>query len=493
MDQEIPLRVLEEFSIPSPSSETGSIMQNGSVDMAPTPSVSSSSSSSSSLLRKTFNGLPRELRDYIYEFVYDEDLYVVLGRRGILPVGSEGPSHPDSTSQITSRHRVIYPGSHPSFGAKIVDSHVDPDSEPEQAEMTAYGAAVRKSLRAYGDPASSNKVNDEPAALETTTRKNWLSSIPLASCCGARCTKRSSRHDSPPAISTDQEADNEATEVNDEAVVINSFVSNTCLTGILLVSKQNYNEAAKYLYRSCTFHFEDFELTTKFIRAVRSDTLEHINRIAVYYPEEAEGSLKAIQAIGDHPDLGSFYEQSNVFLPDAESRLRRALVSFDADPTDDHALAYNIATQGTTFYQSLDDPNRPVCVPSSLFPPRWLFGVMCRLLVVSMKGANDLTIWIGDTPELEFNAHRDEVYEAALLQFAAMGDVDAVSVKKWGDPSDNSGDEDARWHEVNWMKMRTLNGVEEMIRRGEHGALDRHAMVMPDPDDDDDADDDADE
>ena len=183
MDQEIPLRVLEEFSIPSPSSETGSIMQNGSVDMAPTPSVSSSSSSS--LLRKTFNGLPRELRDYIYEFVYDEDLYVVLGRRGILPVGSEGPSHPDSTSQITSRHRVIYPGSHPSFGAKIVDSHVDPDSEPEQAEMTAYGAAVRKSLRAYGDPASSNKVNDEPAALETTTRKNWLSSIPLASCCGA--------------------------------------------------------------------------------------------------------------------------------------------------------------------------------------------------------------------------------------------------------------------------------------------------------------------
>ena len=41
------------------------------------------------------------------------------------------------------------------------------------------------------------------------------------------------------------------------------------------------------------------------------------------------------------------------------------------------------------------------------------------------------------------------------------------------------------------MKIRTLNGVEEMIRGGEHGALDRHAMMMPDPDDD--ADDDADE
>jgi hypothetical protein len=140
------LCVLEDFNIP-PSSRENDITQDGSVDMAPTPSVSSSSSSSS--LRKTFNGLPRELRDYIYELVYGEDLYVVLGRRGILPVGSEGPSHPDSTYQITSKYRVIYPGSHPSFGAKIDDSHVDPVNEPEQAEMTAYGASVRKGLRAY--------------------------------------------------------------------------------------------------------------------------------------------------------------------------------------------------------------------------------------------------------------------------------------------------------------------------------------------------------
>ncbi|KAM0690227.1 hypothetical protein Q7P36_008994 [Cladosporium allicinum] len=389
MDQEIPLRVLEDSN--PPSSRENDITQDGSVDMAPTPSVSSSSSSS---LRKTFNGLSRELRDYIYELVYDEDLYVVLGRRGILPVGSQRPSHPDSTSQITSKHRVIYPGSHPSFGAKIVDSHVDPVSEPEQAEMTAYGAAH-----------------------------------------SARGLLWRAMH---------------------QALVQALF------------------------YKRCTFLFEDFELSTKFLSVVSSENLNHISKIEVYYSQEAEGSIKAIQAIGDHPDLGSFYEQSNAFLPDAESRLRRALVSFDADPTDDHALAYNIATQGTTFYQSLDDPNRPVCVPSSLFPPRWLFGVMCRLLVVSMEGVNDLTIWIGDTLELEFNAHRDEVYEAALLQFAAMGNVDAVSVKKWVDAFDNLGDEDARWHVVNFMKIRTLNGVEEMIRCGEHGALDRHAMMMPD-------------
>ena len=121
----------------------------------------------------------------------------------------------------------------------------------------------------------------------------------------------------------------------------------------------------------------------------------------------------------------------------------------------------------------------------------WKLFATGPLLLASMKGAKDLTIWIGDTLELEFNARRDGIFEAALLQFAVMGTVDALSVKKRGDAFDNSGDEDARWHEVNWMKMRTLNGVEEMIRRGEHGALDRHAMMMPDPDDD--ADDDADE
>jgi hypothetical protein len=74
------LRVLEEFiQHPAPLQRKTASRKTASVDMAPTPSVSSFSSSSS--LRKTFNGLPRELRDYIYELVYDEDLYVVLGRR----------------------------------------------------------------------------------------------------------------------------------------------------------------------------------------------------------------------------------------------------------------------------------------------------------------------------------------------------------------------------------------------------------------------------
>jgi hypothetical protein len=65
--------------------------------------------------------------------------------------------------------------------------------------------------------------------------------------------------------------------------------------------------------------------------------------------------------------------------------------------------------------------------------------------------------------------------EAALLQFAAMGKVDGLGVKKWGEVFDNSDDQDARWHDVEWIKVRALGGVEEMIRSGEHGALDRHA------------------
>ena len=86
----------------------------------------------------------------------------------------------------------------------------------------------------------------------------------------------------------------------------------------------------------------------------------------------------------------------------------------------------------------------------------WKLFVTGPLLLASMKGAKDPTIWIGDTLELEFNARRDGIFEAALLQFAVMGTVDALSVKKRGDAFDNSGDEDARWHEVNWMELRPV-------------------------------------
>ena len=476
MDQDIPLRLLGESNIPPPSTVQ--------ID---NDEAHSSSTSSSSSMRKTLNGLSRELRDVIYELVFNEEVLVVLGRRGILAVGSEAPGHPEKTSELASKYRVIYPGSHSSFPSQGVDSYADTVNEPELAEMAAYGVSVRRGLRAYDDPASTNRVNDGATALETSTRKKWLNRIMLVMCCGTRFLKqcrepfRKRRQYDCARINTNHETTNEA---NEATMGIETSVRKISLCGILLVSKQNYQEAAPVLYKSCTILFEDFELSTEFLNAVSFDNLKHITKVQVYYPQEAEGTAKAITAIRDCPDLSRFYHQSNALAPNAESRLRRALVSFDTDPADDYTLAYNIATQGTSFYQSTD-PNRLVSVPSSLFPSRWLFGVMCRLIVVSTPAVKELTIWIGDTLELEFNSRRDETYEAALLQFAALGKVDALSVKKWGDAFDNSGDEDARWHEVNWLKVRTLNGVEEMIRGGEHGALDRHAMMLPDADADD--------
>jgi hypothetical protein len=458
MDETTPLRQSGELSIPPPSNETGNNTQTNSLNEAQAPSSSSYDKSTPPSIPNLMGILPREIRDYIYELTFAENNLVVFGRRGILPEAHEGPKHPETTSQMISKYdQVIYPGTHSPFGTQDADNTSknatqtagnDDDQiiAPQQAELSAYGASVRKSLR-WCDPAS---------VLDT----------------------QQSRNDGSPAVSNDDRANEEA---NEEAVIIRSSARKTNLIGILLASKQTYEEAAPFLYKSCTFLFEDFEFSTKFLKAVSPSNLKRITKIMVYYPQDAEGTMKAITAIGDCPDLGGFYPQSNVFAPDAEARLRRALVSFDADPDDDYAVAYNIATQGSKFYASPVDPAIPVARPSNLFPSRWLFGVMCQMLVVSLSSTTELTLWIGDTLELEFNSRRDEVFEAALLQLAALGKIDGgvLSVKKWGELFDNSNDQDAKWHETNWMKIPTLNGVEEMIRTGEHGALDRHALRAP--------------
>jgi hypothetical protein len=462
MDETTPLRQSGEFSIPPPSNKTGNNTQTNSLNEAQAPPSSSYDKSTPSSIPNLMGILPREIRDYIYELTFAENNLVVFGRRGILPEAHEGPKHPETTSQMISKYdQVIYPGTHSPFGTQDADNTsknatqtaVNDDDDqiiaPQQAELSAYGASVRKSL-CWCDHAS---------VLDT----------------------QQSRNDGSPAVSNDDGAIEEA---NEEAVIIRSSARKTNLIDILLASKQTYEEAATFLYKSCTFLFEYFEFSTKFLKAVSTGNLKRITKIMVYYPQDAEGTMKAITAIGDCPDLGGFYPQSNVLAPDAEARLRRALVSFDADPNDDYALAYNIAAQGSKFYASPADPTIPVARPNNLFPSHWLFGVMCQMLVVSISSTTELTLWIGDTLDLEFNSRRDEVLEAALLQFAALGNIDGgvLSVKKWGELFDNSNDQDAKWHETNWMKIRTLNGVDEMIRTGEHGALDRHALRAPDAD-----------
>lgn len=425
MDHNTPLPLSGESSFPSSSNETAANRQHGSVSEV---QASSSAKATSSSLSKTLNRLPRELRDFIYEAIFEGDM-VIFGRRGVLPKDRTGPSHPEMTSQVASKYRLIYPGLNSRFGAQddapSTDDHGDQDHPAGQTEMTAYGASVRKSLRLFDPPA-------------TTTS-------------------------------------------DDEAVVLEPSPIKNSAIGILLTSKQNCKEALPFLYGASTFLFEDFDLSVKFFNTTSFENLKRIRKIAVYYPQELEGTLVADRAIADSPDFSPYFQQSVTHVASTESRLRRALVSFQADPADDFALAYNIATQGTAWVPSVA-LNRLVSVPSGEFPARWLFGVMCRRIVASMPLAEELTVWVGDTLELEFNSHRSEIYEAALLQFAALGKADALIIKKHGEIFDNSNDEDARWHEVNWMKLRTLNGVEEMIRGGEHGALDRHSRVMPDSD-----------
>jgi hypothetical protein len=173
MDETTPLRQSGELSIPPPSNETGNNTHNNSLNEAQAPSSSSSNKYTPSSIPNLMNILPREIRDYIYELTFAENNLVVFGRRGILPEAHEGPKHPETTSQMISKYdQVIYPGTHSSFGTQDADNTSknatqtagnDDDQiiAPQQAELSAYGASVRKSLRWY-DPASiRDTANDE--------------------------------------------------------------------------------------------------------------------------------------------------------------------------------------------------------------------------------------------------------------------------------------------------------------------------------------------
>ena len=60
------------------------------------------------------------------------------------------------------------------------------------------------------------------------------------------------------------------------------------LTGLLYANKQIGSEAAPHLYKSCTFLFEDLDLSKKFLELVRPANLESIRNIFVHYPDELE-------------------------------------------------------------------------------------------------------------------------------------------------------------------------------------------------------------
>jgi hypothetical protein len=60
------------------------------------------------------------------------------------------------------------------------------------------------------------------------------------------------------------------------------------LTGILYVNKVISSEAAPHLYKSCTFLFEDLDLSKKSLETVSPANLESVRNIFVYYPDELE-------------------------------------------------------------------------------------------------------------------------------------------------------------------------------------------------------------
>jgi hypothetical protein len=113
----------------------------------------------------------------------------------------------------------------------------------------------------------------------------------------------------------------------------------------------------------------------------------------------------------------------------------------------------------------------PIGVTDNSSAERAKFASLCKQIAAWMPKAQDLTIWIGKTLELEYEGSRCDTYERALLQLAHLKEVEHLDVKKHGEAMDNSGNEDSRWYEGQWDY--TIRGVKEMIVTGDQTALDR--------------------
>lgn len=190
------------------------------------------------------------------------------------------------------------------------------------------------------------------------------------------------------------------------------------LTGILYANKQISSEAAPYLYQSHTFFFEDLALSKKFLENVGQKNLENVHKISIYYPEELELVESPTEAIKEPNELAA------------------------------NSLAF-----------------------SKVISMKWELKHLCVQIAKSMPRIKELTVWIGNILELEYEGCRSPAYETALLQLADLKEVEDLVVRKHGEAIDNSGDEDARWYENQWDY--TIRGVKEMIATGYHAALDR--------------------
>ena len=107
---------------------------------------------------------------------------------------------------------------------------------------------------------------------------------------------------------------------------------------------------------------------------------------------------------------------------------------------------------------------------------RQKFHLLCEQIVKKMPKVKELTVWIGAILELEYGGTRCEVYEQAILEFAALKELETITVRNYGPVFDNS-DVEYCWEDTNEY---TVGGVTEMIERGDPTALDRWQKAFED-------------
>lgn len=404
--------------------------------------------------RITFPGLPSEIRDRIYSFCFSEEVLVVLAHPKHLLDDGTGPKCPDTTTQVTSRYRMVYPGTHATFKKfKLPDTLTTvtknfPKGLSQDGSMTTMLQDGEDCVDSDDGSKHDSKFDDSEYGTKNYDAQiahitSWLKDIPT--------TTQSLRTKFRQLAAFDTIRGHDAPAHIPTRLTPDWPNSNT---GILYVSREAYQVAVPHLYKTCTFFFEDPDLSKKFLKIAGTKNLESVRKIAVHY-NEGDGNV--------------------IFAPKsiiAEACRTKSIQ--DVPVWNIKITPLEITRHGEEHVRPLPIYLRgPPCGPSVVANNdniyRWM--IMCNQLATSVPQAKELTIWTGDTLDLQVENIRCLEYEAALLQLASLKQVKTLEVKKYGDNFDNSGDENARWYTNTWANRYTIEGIKEMIRTGDHGAL----------------------
>lgn len=406
--------------------------------------------------RNTLAGLPGEIRDRIYGYVFSEEVLVVLAHPKHLLDDGTGPKCPDTTTQMTSRYRMVYPGTHATFKKfKLPDTLTTvtknfPKGLSKDGSMTTMLQDGED--RVDSDDGSEHDSKCDASEYETKNYDgqiahitSWLKDIPT--------TTQSLRTKFRQLDAFDTTRGHDAPSLIPTRLTPDWSISNT---GILYVSHEAYKVTVPHLYKSCTFFFEDPDLSKKFLEITGPKNLESVRKIAVHYNEGDTDVIVAPKSIIAEACRTNGVQDVPVWnIKITPLDITRA--------GEEHVRPLPIYLRG------------PPCGPSVVAKNdniyRWM--IMCNQLASSLPQTRELTVWTGDTLDLQVEDIRCLEYEAALLQLAALKQVKTLDVKKHGDTFDNSGDENARWFTNTWANRYTIEGIKQMIRTGDHGALNK--------------------